>query len=141
MRPNVGGAAVPFKSVFTQSANFTFTVDNPAFSVKPSETIGPKKTYSINVFYRPTATSGIATATGPVDVDESTSAMNNSLHGKKVRGHIEAGLASMGESLVSSPTSSSTNVHQAASRSRFAKLVVSHPSGVCWTYYLKGTQS
>jgi hydrocephalus-inducing protein len=47
-------ASVPFKNVFTAAANFTFTVDNPCFSVKPTETIGAKKTVHVNVSYKPT---------------------------------------------------------------------------------------
>ncbi|KAJ3215867.1 hypothetical protein HDU67_010224 [Dinochytrium kinnereticum] len=36
-------ASVPFKNVFSTSATFNFVVDNPAFSVKATETIGAKK--------------------------------------------------------------------------------------------------
>ncbi|KAJ3332957.1 hypothetical protein HDU76_012454, partial [Blyttiomyces sp. JEL0837] len=42
-------ATVPFKNVFTTAATFTFVVDNPAFSVKAQETIGPKKVISMSI--------------------------------------------------------------------------------------------
>eukprot|EP01137_Pigoraptor_chileana_P033800 Opistho-2@25310 len=45
-------ASIPFKNVFAASHSFTFTVDNPAFSVKPTETIGAKKTFNVQITYK-----------------------------------------------------------------------------------------
>ncbi|ORZ34407.1 hypothetical protein BCR44DRAFT_1513959 [Catenaria anguillulae PL171] len=44
--------AIAFKNVFNAPATFALAVDNACFSVKASETIGAKKTVSINVGYR-----------------------------------------------------------------------------------------
>lgn len=38
---------IPFKNVFTQPTHFTFTVDNPVFSVKATELLKPKKVCNI----------------------------------------------------------------------------------------------
>jgi len=47
-----GAGKVDFKNVFSADADFIFAVDNPAFSVKPSEKIGTKKTASIAVAWK-----------------------------------------------------------------------------------------
>ncbi|KAI9141433.1 hypothetical protein BKA69DRAFT_1166800 [Paraphysoderma sedebokerense] len=41
--------SIPFKNIFNQAATFGISVDSPVFSVKSSETIGPKKTINIGV--------------------------------------------------------------------------------------------
>lgn len=42
---------IPFKNVFSYFAQFKFSVDNPAFSVRQSDTIKPGKTYNIAIAY------------------------------------------------------------------------------------------
>jgi len=42
---------IPFKNVFSQPTHFTFTVDNPVFSVKATETIKSKKVCNILVSF------------------------------------------------------------------------------------------
>lgn len=44
--------SVTFKNVFNQNALFLFVVDNPAFVVKASETIGTKKTIQLMIAYK-----------------------------------------------------------------------------------------
>ncbi len=48
-----GAGTVPFKNVFPVDAEFFYTVDNPAFSVKPSEKLAAKKPASISVAFKP----------------------------------------------------------------------------------------
>ena len=43
--------SIPFKNAFTQVTQFSFSVDNPAFVVKASDTLKPRKTYNILVSY------------------------------------------------------------------------------------------
>ncbi|KAM8946018.1 LOW QUALITY PROTEIN: hydrocephalus-inducing protein homolog [Pelodytes ibericus] len=43
--------SIPFKNVFLQTTSFTFQTDPPAFSVKPSENVRPKKTHNISVVF------------------------------------------------------------------------------------------
>lgn len=47
-----GSSCVSFKNVFSADAEFLYTIDNPCFSVKTSEKIGPKKTVSIPITYK-----------------------------------------------------------------------------------------
>jgi hydrocephalus-inducing protein len=42
---------IPFKNVFSAIAQFKFNIDNPAFTVRPSDTIKPGRTYNISVTY------------------------------------------------------------------------------------------
>jgi hydrocephalus-inducing protein len=44
-------ASIPFKNVFPQATQFTFHVDNPVFSVKPTETIRAKKVHNVVVTF------------------------------------------------------------------------------------------
>jgi len=47
---------VPFRNVFAAEAEFTYSVDNPAFVVgKASEKLAPKKPVSISITYKPEA--------------------------------------------------------------------------------------
>lgn len=46
-----GFTQIPFKNIFSQTTTFTFHVDNPVFTVKPSEAIRAKKTHSIVVSF------------------------------------------------------------------------------------------
>lgn len=43
--------SIPFKNVFPQATQFTFHVDNPVFSVKPTETIRAKKLHNVVVTF------------------------------------------------------------------------------------------
>ena len=43
--------SIPFKNVFMQTKQFTFSVDNPAFVVKSGDSLKPRKTYNILVTY------------------------------------------------------------------------------------------
>ncbi|KAJ3416712.1 hypothetical protein HDV05_000542 [Chytridiales sp. JEL 0842] len=52
-------ATVPFKNVFAHPATFNFVVDNPAFSVKATESIGAKKVVSMVITaHAPTPNAG-----------------------------------------------------------------------------------
>lgn len=42
---------IPFKNVFSTFAQFKFSIDNPVFTVRPSDTIKPEKTYNIAITY------------------------------------------------------------------------------------------
>lgn len=44
-------ASIPFKNVFPQATQFTFHVDNPVFSVKPTETVRAKKVHNVVVTF------------------------------------------------------------------------------------------
>ena len=44
-----GGISIPFKNVFHQARQFSFSVDNPAFAVKTGDTLKPRKVYNIFV--------------------------------------------------------------------------------------------
>ena len=43
--------SIPFRNVFTQVMQFSFSVDNPVFTVKASDNLKPRKTYNILVSY------------------------------------------------------------------------------------------
>ncbi|XP_013359426.1 PREDICTED: hydrocephalus-inducing protein homolog isoform X2 [Chinchilla lanigera] len=42
---------IPFKNVFLQAANFSFIVDNPAFTVRAADSVRPKKVNNITVSF------------------------------------------------------------------------------------------
>ena len=42
---------IPFKNIFSHFAQFKFSVDNSAFTVRSGDTIKPGKTYNISVAY------------------------------------------------------------------------------------------
>ncbi|XP_039618305.1 hydrocephalus-inducing protein-like [Polypterus senegalus] len=60
--------SIPFKNVFLQNTTFSFQVDNPFFSVKPSETIPSKKTKNISVFFGSNPTGSKAPVPGKMTV-------------------------------------------------------------------------
>ena len=43
-----------FKNVLAQETKFTFSVDNPSFTVKPEETIAAKKAVQVKIGYKKT---------------------------------------------------------------------------------------
>lgn len=43
--------SIPFKNAFSQMTQFSFSVDNPAFTVRASDNLKPRKTYNILVSY------------------------------------------------------------------------------------------
>jgi hydrocephalus-inducing protein len=45
-------ASITFKNVYPNPANFTFTIDNPSFTVKPLENIPGKKAIVVTVTYK-----------------------------------------------------------------------------------------
>ena len=47
-----GSAQIPWKNVFNKQVEFFYSVDNPAFSVKASETLAAKKTTNVAVTYK-----------------------------------------------------------------------------------------
>jgi hydrocephalus-inducing protein len=47
-----GNGSVPFKNVFNKDVDFKFSVDNPAFTVKPGEVIKSKGTANIAVAFK-----------------------------------------------------------------------------------------
>ena len=47
-----GVVQVQWKNIFTKQVEFFYSVDNPAFSVKASESLPAKKTTSIAVTYK-----------------------------------------------------------------------------------------
>ncbi|XP_008833211.1 hydrocephalus-inducing protein homolog [Nannospalax galili] len=42
---------IPFKNVFLHQANFSFIVENPAFTIRASDSVRPKKINNITVFF------------------------------------------------------------------------------------------
>ncbi|NXC39739.1 HYDIN protein, partial [Penelope pileata] len=46
-----GSTSIPFKNVFPQLTAFRYTVENPAFSVRATETLRPKKSIFMVVFF------------------------------------------------------------------------------------------
>lgn len=42
---------IPFKNIYMQTKQFTFSIDNPAFVVKSGDSLKPRKTYNILVTY------------------------------------------------------------------------------------------
>jgi hypothetical protein len=73
-------ASVTFKNVFSSSVNFQFTIDNPAFSVKANESIGAKKTITMNIGYKQLA--GMVLPSGTAQSTSSLSKNMNSKVGK-----------------------------------------------------------
>jgi len=60
-----GTGTIPFRNVFTQEAEFLYSVDNPAFVLaKSSEKIPPKKAISISISYKPEAAAKVAAKGG-----------------------------------------------------------------------------
>lgn len=56
---------MPFRNVFPREADFTFSVDNPAFVLgRISERLGPKKATSITVTFKPELAAAKATSSG-----------------------------------------------------------------------------
>lgn len=51
-----GGGSIPFKNVFPAAAEFTYVVDNPAFSVRAGETLPAKKATAIAVVFKDAGT-------------------------------------------------------------------------------------
>jgi hypothetical protein len=47
-----GAGSVPFRNIFAKAAEFVYRVDNPAFVVKPSETVPAKKAIDVAVSYK-----------------------------------------------------------------------------------------
>lgn len=49
-----GATSIPFRNVFPRETDFSFTLDNPAFSLgRVAEKLGPKKSTSICVTFKP----------------------------------------------------------------------------------------
>lgn len=46
-----GNINIPFRNVFHQSTQFSFLLDNPAFSIKASETLKPRKVHNLVVSF------------------------------------------------------------------------------------------
>ena len=60
-----GTGTIPFRNVFTQEAEFLYSVDNPAFVLAKSlEKIPPKKAISISISYKPEAAAKVAAKGG-----------------------------------------------------------------------------
>ncbi len=47
-----GTVQIPWKNVFSKQVEFVYLVDNPAFSVKASESLAAKKTTNVAVTYK-----------------------------------------------------------------------------------------
>jgi hypothetical protein len=131
---------IQFKNVFNCSTTFTITADNPSFIVKtPSETAPPKKSFTIQVFYRHTATASINSSNLSIN-----NISNNGTQSKDLQNQTKNDK----KSITPQPTletSTSSILSQIPSSSlippvlKVGKLTVSHPSGVSWIYHLKGT--
>lgn len=46
-----GSINIPFRNIFHQTKQFSFSVDNPAFTVKPGDNLKPRKIYNILVHF------------------------------------------------------------------------------------------
>lgn len=60
--------SIPFKNVFSHFAQFKFSVDNPAFAVRPADTIKPGKTYNISITYDGKQSDGSVVKVGKLTV-------------------------------------------------------------------------
>lgn len=60
--------SIPFKNIFLQTTAFSFQVDNPAFTVKPLETVRSKKTHSVLVSFEGNPTSAKTPVSGKMTV-------------------------------------------------------------------------
>jgi hypothetical protein len=112
---------IPFKNVFNQPSTFNFSVDNSSFTVKPSETIPPKKTVHLTVNCRlQNSTAEVATGLRETQRDRDKGSTGVVVNSRSIT--------------VSSPG------HAASSTSaKVGKLTVTHVNGgVSWIYYLKG---
>jgi hydrocephalus-inducing protein len=49
---NKGTTSIPFRNIFAKSTEFTYSVDNPAFTVKPKDIIPAKTSTEIAVAYK-----------------------------------------------------------------------------------------
>ncbi|RXM33054.1 Hydrocephalus-inducing protein [Acipenser ruthenus] len=61
-------ASIPFKNIFLQTTAFSFQVDNPAFTVKPLETVRSKKTHSVLVSFEGNPTGAKTPVSGKMTV-------------------------------------------------------------------------
>jgi hypothetical protein len=48
----VGAPTIMFKNVTNSTVAFSFVIDNPSFTVKSAETLGPKKTAPIMIAFK-----------------------------------------------------------------------------------------
>lgn len=46
-----GNIVIPFRNVFHQTSQFSFVLDNPAFNIKASETLKPRKVHNLTVSF------------------------------------------------------------------------------------------
>ncbi|TPX54724.1 hypothetical protein PhCBS80983_g05802 [Powellomyces hirtus] len=112
---------VPFRNVFNSSAAFTFSVDNPCFSVKAGETIGAKKSTQISLSYKPFSASA--------DKDDSVGGTRRE-RGEK-RDKSDGGP-------IARDTGSAHAKVPAGTAAKLGKLsVYNAESGVTWMYYLR----
>ncbi|XP_069073573.1 hydrocephalus-inducing protein homolog [Pleurodeles waltl] len=65
---SASSTTIPFKNVFPQTTVFSFQVDNPAFSVKPSESIRSKKVHYIPVSFEGNLSGSKAPVTGKLTI-------------------------------------------------------------------------
>ncbi|KAH0619415.1 hypothetical protein JD844_000028 [Phrynosoma platyrhinos] len=62
------GTTIPFKNVFMQTMSFTYLVENPAFTIKATETIRSKKSAAIQVSFEGNPSSSKAAVTSKLVV-------------------------------------------------------------------------
>ncbi|KAL7750642.1 hypothetical protein RI367_003984 [Sorochytrium milnesiophthora] len=149
-------AAVPFKNVFNQQATFSFSIDNPNFTVKAAETIASKKTINMNIGYKvPGGSGGGSEKEKPErsERDKDRDPKDKSSTSRSVGATSNTSGATSNAANAASPAGSSATASggtaaanaaavaaaaAAAANSKVSKLTVSHPSGISWVYYLKG---
>ncbi|KAJ3022533.1 hypothetical protein HKX48_005950 [Thoreauomyces humboldtii] len=121
---------LPFRNVFNSSAAFNFTVDNPSFSVKGSETIGAKKTTQISITYKP-----FSPASASKDAEKSDKDENSGSGTSRRKDKSDAPTRDI-SSAAGHPAA--TTKSQTGPPSKVGKLMISHmESKVQWIFYLK----
>ncbi|KAJ3159463.1 hypothetical protein HDU86_001781 [Geranomyces michiganensis] len=144
---------VPFRNVFNTSAAFTFSVDNPSFSVKPGETIGAKKSTQISITYKPYSPSAgskedraeraAAERADRADRDDTTGggggAGGSSRRDRTNRGDKDAaGLQAASSSSAAAPAGAAAKTQAPSTSAKMSKLSVSNAdSGVTWIFYIR----
>lgn len=75
------GINIAFKNIFTQSAQFVFSTDNPAFIVKSGEILKARKVYNLSVTYDAKQADQSLAKTGKLSITSKRSAKAGA-HGK-----------------------------------------------------------
>jgi len=110
-------SSVLFKNVFTTQATFSYSIDNPAFTIKASDTIESKKVCNMTINFKPGNNSNQNNQNSSNSQNSNSKNSNNNNNNNN---------------------NNSTNTSRVTTPSKIGKLTITHHSGVSWVYYLKG---